>query len=353
MYKHKYLKYKSKYLSLKKELDLDQEGGSGCIKEKGKSFTSIAPRNVERQKEFIDMDNMVSDVEPKTPTYLLDRQDPDSVSIMSSTEEEIDSEQDTDVDTETIKPDTEVEDDLGAHDIVRIKKVKRFDISENQLKTFDDETDTDKILYLKTLDNFDDFTELYGFVRDKTLFIKWSEVSKNHRGLFIEEGLAEQRKNEAFYEQETYRSWWLIEYNLDADEVAIFIPQETDMQPQGISMTDPFEGTMFEEYQMIEKDFIDISKGPKPSKVVRLADHMDFDTFTNSYGILVEQNVSGENHSAIDIDWESVATDYQGFYVDKDYNMEGRDKMAFFKDDKHTSWLKFTGVKKGTVYIFE
>ena len=81
---------------------------------------------------------------------------------------------------------------------------------------------------------------------------------------------------------------------------------------------------------------------------------MDFDKFTNEYGFLREEEVGkNEVNSAIDIEWDRVAADYRGFYIDKDMNLEERDKIAFLKGLKHNSWMDMTGIKKGLIYIFK
>lgn len=330
MFKHKYLKYKSKYLELKK-----------ISKQEGE-FEVLDTDNVERDPEFIAVDELTTGVRSTFPSYLMDAQDPDSVEIISTESPR------SEEDVEVIKEDSEEEVNIGAVDKLRVGREKSYDFSEEDFISMEDDHDKSKILHLKTLDDFDDFTELYGDIKENYLYIRWSEVANNYRGVFVDGGLSEDRKEEAFFEQESYTSWWTNEYFLEGDEVAIFIPQPTDTEPQGKSIHKPFRGVVFEEYQILEEDFVDLGDGSNPEKIVRVADHMDFDKFTNDYGYLKD-----DIKTTIDLEWDKIASDYKGFYIDKDYKMEGRDKMTFFEGTKYTSWMIYSDVKQGLVYIFK
>jgi hypothetical protein len=343
MYKHKYLKYRGKYDALKKKVDSGKTSKSQYIN----IFTDgdykvLDTENVERDPDFIETDELTVSDSITYPTYLEDKQDPDSVEIITS---ELPT---TESDAEIVKVDTNEFVNIGAVDKLQVKREKAYNFSDENFIEMDDDVDKMKILHLKTLDNFDDFTELYGDVKENFVYIRWSEVASNYHGIFVEGGLSEDRREEAFFEQESYRSWWFNEYSINGDEVAVFIKQHIENVPKGKSISKPFRGTVFEEFQVLEDEFIDMTDSPNSDKVVVIHNHMDFDKFSNQYGYLKD-----DIKLTVDIVWTKVSADYMGFYIDKDYKIEGRDKMMYFQGSKYTSWLIYADIKQGLVYIFK
>ena len=79
-------------------------------------------------------------------------------------------------------------------------------------------------------------------------------------------------------------------------------------------------------------------------------DIKSFDKFTNKYGLIIKR----KKPNYIDINWNEVNKDYDGFYIDKDNDFyDDRYEQAFYKDTLYPSWWKKNNVEAGVVYLFE
>lgn len=292
-----------------------------------------------------------------TPSYLLDSDDPDSVEIQDNQLDEIDEKID-DL-REGIKiSEINLEEsglhgnkrDTGGEFFARIVFIPIINISDNQKIMIKDGKDKTKILMIETLDDFDEFTERYGFTinNGQRVSIKWTDVANDYHGLFINQGLENDREDKCFFDGETYDSWW-VEWI--ATEVGIFVHQE-NLKPKGIEINNPFNGYIFDEFAFSKDMYIKIFERKNPDKILLINNHKDFDTFSNEYGEIIELD-NDPDKIGIQIRWDDVNSDYFGFYISKDYLLEGRDEIAFFESDKYISWMLTHDIVQGMVYQFE
>jgi hypothetical protein len=111
-------------------------------------------------------------------------------------------------------------------------------------------------------------------------------------------------------------------------------------------ITKPFNGKMVDEYAVEEEEFVKLSDPITFDKIVILDTVSAFDKFTSKYGILVKDKIN--------IDWQNVNHDYDGFYIDKDNDFINlRNKKAFLKGEKFESWIKKYKIISGIVYLFD
>lgn len=88
-----------------------------------------------------------------------------------------------------------------------IENVRLSDLTTNINKP-----NKDKILFIGSIENFDTFTNKYGYVYDGCIGIKWSEVARDYKGFGLDTDLTDNRFLMAVYQSNTYTSWWDIEY---------------------------------------------------------------------------------------------------------------------------------------------
>lgn len=330
VYKHKYLKYKYKYLQLK--------GGY-----------EMAPDYVEPDEDDIKVVN----IGVPEPVYPHIETLPDS-EVDVYTEEPDDPE-----DLKLNVPKYYLEPfDLGAFGLARLVIRDLQDYSDTDFIYFSTvSSDKSKLLLIKDLDAFDNFTEYYGFINNGSLYISWDKVSRKYKGLYVHPSLLSERLEDAYYKGATYASWWSNEYLMQDKSIISkpieFIKAATPLSSKKISH--PFKATVHTETEFSKSagDYIGVVEKPDKSKILILTDTMSFDRFTNKY------SKSKSKSKSPSIDWKRVAKDYRGVYIDKDQGVE----LARYRRDtlpsrgsrsKHKipSWWKRDDLKRGVVYIF-
>lgn len=393
-YKYKYLKYKEKYMNLKNEkagtetsrdisrqetgydvtekkrssdrrnyYDSDSEIWSSAIEslrdngrytmvelgaaldettEKSDKSDSMAesgfitPEDVEHEEEFMDPDAEISSTKTETP-YILraERGEEDTVDVRNY---------------EAPKEKQSEQIDIGLHSPTRGRVHSESEFSGNDYISIEEGVDRGKILLIKDLDAFDEFTEKYGAIgpidaketEEKMIYIKWEDVAKDYMGIKLEESVGEERYTTVIYKGESYPSWWENEYKYRG----IIIFEESDyVRYKGKKIKKPFKGRIMNENDFPYDNYIKIANKHEDNKILLLTDTKEFDIFTNRYGELRE--------GGIKIMWRKVKEDYKGVYIDKDSDMKKRMSRAYYKDKKYQSWIKKEGITIGRVYIFE
>lgn len=234
------------------------------------------------------------------------------------------------------------EQDVGLWGLARGVSRYRYEVPDNRYTTVN-KRNKEKILRLNKLDDFDDFTERYGFVRDGILYIRWDKVKNDYYGLLLSENLYDERFEEAFYKGKYYPSWWENEYRFN--NVMMFVEPEMEFF-SGKPVTKPFKGKLFMERDFGEDEYIDIHEHSSPTKILLLSSYDDFDDFTNIYGY--------KKGNTIGIEWDTVLENYKGIMIDADTPVYPyRFARAYLKDQELDSWWKSSGLEKGYVYIFE
>ena len=202
-----------------------------------------------------------------------------------------------------------------------------------------------KILSLKTVDEFDTFTNKYGRKKNKKVFIKWDKVAKDYKGIYITESVLGDRSDTIPYQNRTTTDNWLFyDYNM-LDDVIIFNKLRNLINFKEIH--EPFRGQVVDEYAIPTNEFAKYYDKITFDKILLINDVKSFDKFTNKYGKVVKDKY-------IDIDWKRVNRDYAGFYIDKDNDFfKKRKNRAYFKNEEFESWIKKDKLYKGLVYIFD
>ena len=214
-----------------------------------------------------------------------------------------------------------------------------------------------KILKISDKNSFDDFTEKYGFIneKDQKLYIDWSLVYKHYKGILIESSSLGDRDDFVPFKNKTATNW--VDYDFDhLDEVVIFKRFRNLMKSQKIIK--PFKGHAVDEYAIDKADFVRITDTNVNThdKILLIDDVKSFDKFTVKYGsIKMMKDKSNKNITHfIDIDWNKIRTEYDGFYIDKDNDFQNnRYKYAFFKDEICYSWWAKNEIQAGIVYLFK
>jgi hypothetical protein len=215
MYKHGYYKYKTKYINVKEQsytLDnVDEEFvQDDIISESFSDHDDNHPYDVINPeldtKEDIDSVHIFD-----TPT-----------SINSSNSSNSNSSNSTNYVSKFGPSNT-------PESLVRGKPVLESELDEDNFVSFNNNNDNkNKILKIDTLDDFDNFTEMYGFIfdvkdhdNDQTIGIKWDKVSDKYKGLFINKGLEADRLDNVFFNQQSLPSWWSNDFQFD--NIVIFV----------------------------------------------------------------------------------------------------------------------------------
>ncbi|XWV26876.1 hypothetical protein QJ857_gp0174 [Tupanvirus soda lake] len=102
-----------------------------------------------------------------------------------------------------------------------IKNVPLKNITTNPIKK-----NTDKILLIDSIESFDIFTEIYGYIDNKEILIKWDSVAKDFKGfkLGYNDELFEYRFYYCYYKNKQYYSWWDSEYYFN-DPIIFYQPK--------------------------------------------------------------------------------------------------------------------------------
>lgn len=201
-YREKYLKYKNKYLALKKELS---EGSFFIEEEEAREAQELELNEIEDEPSI---SRINADRRPYIPDIPGDVDDQFNMYVYSP----------------TLASEDKIH-DVGKVGTVKGKSMNVYDLQEADKIIFGKSPDKTKVLMLDTLDHFDSFTDKYGNViksaGDNILTIKWDEVSSNYKGLYINPGLAADRFDMAVFKDNTYKSWWTSD--MEQFDVLIFV----------------------------------------------------------------------------------------------------------------------------------
>lgn len=330
-YKHKYYKYKKKYLKIKTNLS-----------EHSLNTEEEFP-DVEIDDEFIQEDIIITpnDTEEED-IYPITIPDEDSDKLLNSINEN---------DKQyNIK-------EIGVFQLALGTLMPLYETLESDFIKFANEVNKKKILLINSLDDFDNFTYKYGAVDRYTiqnkvygtqelLYIRWDKVENEYKGIYIDEGLQEDRYIDAIYNNKIYSSWWQRE--LPYKQVLIFVPPDFE-EFQGKSIEFPFKGKIFPRYEFPDNNYVNIFEKPNIEKYLYIQTFRDFDTFTNKFGYLSDE----EGKTIINIYWNDVKNNYKGFYLDQNSEIyPKRFIKAFFGDKKYASWWSHNKLKKGIIYSF-
>ena len=91
-------------------------------------------------------------------------------------------------------------------------------VLESELTTNPLIPNKNKLLYIDTVENFDSFTNKYGFIDDKyfaIIYIRWDLVAKDFMGFGLNHKLFGDRFFECQFRGKEYISWWDAEYYYD------------------------------------------------------------------------------------------------------------------------------------------
>ena len=172
-------------------------------------------------------------------------------------------------------------------------------------------------------------------------------MAENYKGIFLGEGIVNDRKSNAYYNGELYESWWMNEYKTGPKKVFIF-QKPLYVRYQGKKINKPFKGRTFQENDFTENDYTEWSDGVNNTKILKIDNVQTFDKFTNKYGYILKNNKIG-------IIWKKVNNDWKGFYFDKDSFTDfylHRFKKAFYNGKKYDSWWSNEDIYIGFVYVF-
>lgn len=114
---------------------------------------------------------------------------------------------------------------LGTIQIVPIYKIEFISVNEIDLYKDSTKPNRDKILYINDIEQFDNFTDKYGGIENDFIYIKWEEVSKDFKGFGLDTDSGNdlyKRFRTAIYKGNEYNSWWEFEYDVDLEDVIIF-----------------------------------------------------------------------------------------------------------------------------------
>jgi hypothetical protein len=257
---------------------------------------------------------------------------------------------DTDPDVDFINEDLQQKSvDVGINGDIRGRRYDYEDFESNDFIKVSSKINKNKILMINDRDSFDVFTSKYGELNreENKIFIKWKEVTKNYKGIYITTSCLGSREEDIpFKDKVTKENWLNYDYNY-LDEVIIFIRERSLIHAKHIET--PFKGKVVDEYAVSEDEFVDIHEKNGKDKILLIDDVADFDKFTNLYGSLKTK----KNKTHIQINWKKVNRDYDGFYINKDNDFyQDRYRKAFLNDKKYNSWLKYDNIMNGLVYLF-
>ena len=337
-YKQKYYKYKRKYYKLK--YGINQSGGLHEDIEKLEQLEPfmehddeimITPfdQDVDPAEEYIKMSELITR-KLAVPSILV-------VDEMKDDDTEVD-------ELEVI--------DVGAFGLARGVVMYDFDFGKGDFVAMEDKPDKTKILKIDTLDDFDNFTEKYGKLGVdgegiKYIYIQWDKVEDDYKGIYVNRGLSDDRENSAFFNNNTYNSWWNFEF--DVDGVVEFV-EPVYKRFSGYEINKPFKGAMFRDFDFTPETYIDIYTEPNKDKILKIDDIKSFDKFTHKYGQIKTRN----DKTYISIKWRDVAKDYKGLYIDENSDLHPvRYVKAYYDNKKYNSWWMHYKIKSGGVYVFE
>ena len=327
MYKQKYYKYKNKYTK--------------WIKENGLNDPDIGDEDHVENLEYVpdeelDIDRLnEEEIDENLEKMLMKRQNFEGF--------------ETDSSIEYVSED--LQQDIFDVGLLGKARGKSFDFGDFDKDEFIqlNKPNKSKILRINNKDSFDTFTEKYGAInkKDKKVHIKWDLVNKDYKGVFIESSALSDRDDTIPFMGRTVPNW--VEYDFNhLDEVIIFKKYRNLQHSKEISR--PFKGNVVDEYAIDETEFSRITEPITNNKILLIDDIRGFDKFTAKYGLVKTK----KNGSFIDINWDNLRIDYDGFYIDKDNNFnEDRYENAFYDGKLYKSWWIKNEIESGVVYLFK
>lgn len=258
---------------------------------------------------------------------------------------------DTDVSEEIEELEDREEDESSSDDIGTLKSTRGKitnvdDFDDEDYITINKKHNVNKILKLKSNDDFDEFTEKYGFLDDNNeLHINWNQLSADYKGILINQTATTEREEIVIYKGVSYKSW-LQDDNYKIDNVIEFEKKSDIKEFKKISK--PFDGKIVDPYLIDENQYVNIKTTVPSNKILLIDDLKTFDIFTNKYGILNEKN------KLIMMNWDRIAKDYIGFYIDKENDFfNDRYTMAFLNGSQYKSWWNAGDIEAGVIYMFD
>jgi len=341
MYKHKYHKYKYKYNKLLQELgstELHAVDDPNILD--GQDWTRLYPVS----DEELDLDTQKGEVEDEElQEIILNRKNAKFEGF--------------DIDKQSVSSDFNTENtlqqkivDIGVFGKIRGRRYEIYEFDKSEFITMQDRSNQTKILLIKDKDSFDTFTNKYGKInrKNKRINIAWDKVAQKYKGFYLASSALGNRTDTIPYMDRTTVGNW-VDYDFHyADEIVIFKKPRKLLYARKISR--PFQGSVVDEYALEEEEFVRITDQITRDKILLIDDIRSFDKFTNKYGFLVRK----KSDSYIDISWDNVNKDYDGFYIDKDNDFEKeRYETAFYKGHEFPSWLVKNEIQSGVVYLFQ
>lgn len=330
MYKKKYYKYKNKYLKLLK-------GGDFDIPEIFDGYDSDDLNPMDNDELELDLSSEIEseeEVEKKASEH-----EKFLGFDIENTYYNLD---------ENLKQDVW---DVGIFGNARARIYLLSDFDKSNFVKFNDPSDKTKILIINNENDFDNFTDKYGKYdkKDNNIYINWKKVAHKYKGVYLTSSSQGELEEDIPHLSRTASNWINYDYNEKfLDNVIIFTKIRNLINFKEI--TKPFKGKIVDEYAVDEKEFARLSDQITHDKILLIDDIMSFDKFTNEYGFLIQKKK--KNISFIDIDWNKVNRDFDGFYIDKDIDFYKRLNKAFYKGKIYESWVKKNEIEQGVVYIF-
>jgi len=336
-YFKKYLKYKNKYMQSRDYVsEKIKEEMEQRIHNEDEYYKENADLNTDDRSNIVYSDeNDIVEIADED-TFYISTDEPESVEMRI-----------TDSEKAISKDEKKMQQDLGLFGLVRGRQKRLSNFGEDDY-THVNAHNKDKILKLDTSDDFDNFTEEYGFLYKNNVFIRWHKVANNYKGILINLGLKETKyEDDIIFKGKSYQSWWKTEYNIDDNKIFIF-EQPEYIKYNGKPISSPFSGKIYAENDLTQEEYTQSFSDILKNKILWIDNVENFDKFTNKYGFINKKNT-------IEIDWKKAKKDWKGFYLDKDSTVviyEQRYRKAFFNDKKYKSWLRSRDIKLGIVYVF-
>lgn len=239
--------------------------------------------------------------------------------------------------------------DIGLYGKARGKIVQSINIDPQFLVKLNQKPTKEKYLVIDNNDDFNNFTDQYGYIKkkDKNIYIKWDKVAQNYKGIYLKASAQGGLEDDIPYQGRTVPNW--LNYDFDQkfiDNTIMFIKERELITYKKIKY--PFNGKISDEYAIPENEFSRITDQITHDKILLIDDLKSFDQFTNKYGYLIKK----KKLEKIDINWNDVKRDYDGFYIDKDIDLYKRVNEAYYQGRLYPSWIETLGIEQGIVYIF-
>lgn len=363
----KYYKYKLKYQNLLKESGVLENEPDPDVD--GPDNVQIDPNNLhvrDPDSEFPDSPSVPEEM--SDPGALSDADETPKGEIIGFDDQQYDDKSKSD------------EKDIGLLGDARGELRRMSDFRNEEFVRPKNRPNSDKILFIKTENDFDIFTDKYGYIVDDNLLIKWDLISDLYKGFYLSPGVLVNRYDMVPYLGETYESWvnnyryfdyplLRITSRVNGDKkrqresmVMIFDknePTQTEItEYEGKRITKPFKGKVIDPFHISEKrltnrigkNIREQSRMNTKNKILFIDNIQTFDIFTNRYG----EVKSVKKTPYVTIDWDLVSADYSGFYINKD-NMfkDVRYDYVFYDSVKYPSWWKYYKISDQVVYFFD